>query len=428
MIVIQSGVNLAVLVGVPVSLVIIVVITVTIITVLVAVMVHLTRRHKRKSYELEQRVELDLMSSSNAYASTNFKDPFEFLDEYNIEYNYASLEVVGSLGEGAFGRVFKAKAPGIHRGDYTPQEFVAVKTLKGGSGSDVLDAFRSEVKTCVRFEHPNVIRLVGVCTKTVQRCMIFEYMDLGGLGDLLRMSDPTGHDYPGVASDKVLLTPDVFLRTVIQVAHGLNYLASLKFIHRDVATRNCLVNHSLHVKIADFGMSRETNAMDYYRIGSAKAYLPVRWMPPEALLYGKFTVKSDVWSFGVLVWEVYTYGRQPYSGMSNYEVIDRVKTGQILDCPDLCPAPIYEVMKSSWTRVPSKRPTMDSIVNRMGKLLTIDGDGRVGESEGYMNMGFGVLASPEDMKEKRRVDVLLEEQERLNIINSCLDNKTPTVD
>lgn len=403
-----------------------------VITVLVTVMAHLTRRHKRKSYKLEQRVELDLMSSSNAYVKTNFKDPFEFLDEYNIEYNYASLEVVGSLGEGAFGRVFKARAPGIHRGDYIPMEFVAVKTLKGDSGSDILDAFRTEVKTCVKFEHPNVIRLVGVCTKTTQKCMIFEYMDLGGLGDLLRMSDPASPDYPGTDSDKVLLTPDVFLHTVIQIAHGLKYLASLKFVHRDMATRNCLINHSLRVKIADFGMSRETNAMDYYRIGSAKAYLPVRWMPPEALLYGKFTVKSDVWSFGVLLWEVYTYGRQPYYGMSNYEVIDRVKTGQFLDCPDLCPAPIYEVMRSSWTRAPSRRPHMDNIVGRLGKLLVISGDDGVGENEGYMNMGFGTLASPEDVEEKRRVDVVLEEQKRIDVTvdedNSYHDNNTPTVD
>ena len=188
--------------------------------------------------------------------------------------------------------------------------------------------------------------------------MIFEFMDLGNLGELLRHSDPDNPSYPGPDSGQKLITIDLFLSIVLQVANGMNYLANLKFVHRDIATRNCLVDSNFTVKIADFGMSREVSSMDYYRIGSSKACLPLRWMPPEALLYGKFTVKSDVWSFGVLMWEVYTFGRQPHSGISNYEVIDRIKEGRLLECPAHCPAALFDVMKSCWSRSPSKRISM----------------------------------------------------------------------
>ena len=393
LLVINTDHNLSLLVGLPVAL-----ITVTIamlLVVIAAVMVYVTRRYKHKSYMMEQQETLDLLSFSNAYVQSRFEDPFKFLSEYDIEYNYASLEVVGMLGEGAFGRVFKARAPGIHRGDYVPQEFVAVKTLKEGATDDVQTAFRSEVKVCVQFEHSNVIRLVGVCTKAPHRCMVFEYMDVGGLDGLLRRSDPSSPDHTDTDTH---ITPTHFLPIALQVAAGLEYLADLKFVHRDVASRNCLVDHALTVKIADFGMSRETNAMDYYRIGSTKACLPVRWMPPEALLYGKFTVKSDVWSFGVLVWEVYTYGHQPFSGLSNHEVIDKVKGGGCLDCPQLCTAPVYAVLQSTWTRVPSRRPTISVVRGRLRQLLS---GGAL--DEGYLNMGFGTLPTPDELEEAKKV-------------------------
>ena len=392
LLVINTDHNLGLLVGLPVAL-----ITVTIATLLVviaAVMVYVTRHYKYKSFKMEQQESLDLLSFSNAYVQSRFEDPFKFLSDYDIEYNYASLEVVGTLGEGAFGRVFKARAPGIHRGDYVPQEFVAVKSLKEGATDDVQTAFRTEVKVCVQFEHSNVIRLVGVCTTAPHRCMIFEYMDIGGLDGLLRRSDPSSPEHTDTDTH---ITPTHFLPIALQVAAGLEYLASLKFVHRDVASRNCLVDHTLTVKIADFGMSRETNAMEYYRIGSSKACLPVRWMPPEALLYGKFTVKSDVWSFGVLMWEVYTYGHQPFSGLSNHEVIDKVKGGGCLDCPQLCPAPVYAVLQSTWTRVPSRRPTISVVRSHLRQLLSGAPD------EGYINMGFGTLPTPDELEEAKKV-------------------------
>ena len=284
-----------------------------------------------------------------------------------MEYNYSSIEVLEELGEGAFGRVFKARAPGITVTQSACGDFVAVKTLKEDAEKDQLEDFCKEVQTCIQFDHKNVIRLVGVCSQSIQKCMIFEYMDLGSLDELLRKSDP--HNPSCDCDQTVKISPQVFMHCALMVAEGATYLASLSFVHRDIAARNCLVDHNLCVKIADFGMSRKVNQMDYYRIGSTQACLPIRWMPPEALLFGKFTHKSDVWSFGVLMWEIYTFGRQPYGGSSDYEVIDKIKSGQFLECPELCAASVYDIMKSCWTRSPSSRPTMEHITRRIKCLI-----------------------------------------------------------
>ena len=399
-------------VGVP----IVVVGLLAVIAVVIVIMMAIFTLRQRKKIELSHELGLQQLSSGNVYLRTgcSTQNTFEELEELDMEYNYASLEILDVLGEGEFGRVFKARAPGLKNEDViTEKEYVAAKSLKSDALEDMEEAFVKEVKTCVRFHNDNVIRLLGICTKGPQKCMIFEYMNLGGLNDLLRRSDPESADFPGARCGEVLITPDVFLHCVLQVAQGLAYLASLKFVHRDIATRNCLVNRKLVIKIADFGMSREMNHMDYYRVGSAEAVLPVRWMPPEALLYGKFTVKSDVWSFGVLMWEMYTFGHQPYSGISNHEVIDRVKVGGILNCPELCPASVYDIMKSCWVRVPSKRPQMTSILSRLQLLIGHNAEFReryislTPASLCYANLMVGVAAEEEEIKENRRVSKTL---------------------
>ena len=401
--------HLGVTVGVPISFLFLLT---ALVAVIITALVLLTRHYKRKSYEVVNRMELARLSISNTYISSTHLDPFAFLEPYDIDYNYASLEVVSELGEGAFGRVFKARAPGIKRGDYVLPEFVAVKTLKEEAEYEAVEEFCKEVKVCVQFEHENVIRLLAVCTTIAQKCMIFEFMDLGNLGELLRLSDPDSPSYPGSNSQQILITADMFLSIVLQVANGLNYLAKLKFVHRDIATRNCLMDSKLTVKIADFGMSREVSSMDYYRIGSSKACLPVRWMPPEALMYGKFTLKSDVWSYGVLMWEVYSYGHQPHTGVSNYEVIDRIKEGRLLECPTHCPPAIFDIMKSCWTRSPAKRATMDTIWSRLNKLNKL-GQPTKGEddssktAEGYLNLAFAEVISEEELAESEEVQAAL---------------------
>lgn len=399
--------HLGLKVGIPISFLFLLI---ALVAVVATALVLLTRHYKRKSYEVVSRMELARLSISNAYISSTHLNPFAFLDPYDIEYNYASLEIVSELGEGAFGRVYKARAPGIKRGDYIPPEFVAVKTLKEEAEFEAVEEFCKEVKVCVQFEHENVIRLLAVCTTTSQKCMIFEFMDLGNLGELLRLSDPDSPSHPGPDSQQILITTDMFLSVILQVANGLNYLAKLKFVHRDIATRNCLMNNKLTVKIADFGMSREVSSMDYYRIGSSKACLPVRWMPPEALMYGKFTLKSDVWSYGVLMWEVYSYGHQPHTGVSNYEVIDRIKEGRLLECPTHCPPAIFDIMKSCWTRSPAKRASMETIwskLNKFGQLTEKESDSSKAP-EGYVNLAFAEVISEEELADSQEVQAALQ--------------------
>lgn len=397
-------------VNVGVSLAAVFVVLVGVAVLFVVIMVYFTRRHRKKTYQLEQQHQLELLASSNAYMLSNFEQELGTLRRAGIEYNYSSLELLGELGEGAFGKVYKAVAPGLQ---LEGTGFVAVKLLKDDAESDVMSSFVAEVQTSAQFKHPNVIKLLAISTGESHKAMIFEYMDLGSLNDVLRSSDPTNPNH-STTDGKAVISPDQFLTCCLQLAQGVAYLASLKFVHRDIATRNCLINNDFTVKIADFGMSREVCAADYYRIGSAKACLPVRWMPPEALLYGKFTVKSDVWSYGVLMWEIYSYARQPFGGISNFEVIDRIKSGQMLECPELCPASVYDIIKSCWTRVPQRRPPITTVLQRIGHLLrsnsmnTLDDYTTMGSSEGYLNLAFGTTVREEELEEKRRVDAILE--------------------
>ena len=346
--------------------------------------VFLVRRLKHKKINMLELAAEGLEGNEAYHNMKNIEDPFEFLKPYNMEYNYPSLEVVGELGEGAFGRVFKARAPGLKCNDLTA-EFVAVKTLKEDT---LLEVFCKEVKTLLQFNHPHIIQLLAVCSKHSQKCMIFEYMSLGGLDDLLRKSNPDNCNR-GEEEGSVFITSSDFIHCSLQVAEGLAYLANQRYVHRDIATRNCLVSHGLVVKIGDFGLSRQINNMDYYRVGGTHGYMPVRWMPPEALLFGKFTTQSDVWSFGILVWEIYTFGHQPYYGLSNHEVIDAVKTGKTLVCPEQCPVSMYDIMKRCWTRSPSKRPTMETILGRLMVLTTGHKAAGSAAEISYVNLEYG---------------------------------------
>ena len=164
--------------------------------------------------------------------------------------------------------------------------------------------------------------------------------------------------------DQNVLNPMDMSFIAIQIAAGMEYLASHHYVHRDMAARNCLVGDNLTVKISDFGLSRDIYSADYYRVQS-KSLLPVRWMPPESILYGKFTTESDVWSFGVVLWEIYSYGLQPYYGYTNQEVIEMIRSRQLLPCPEDCPSRMYAFMVECWHEVPARRPPFSEIHSRL---------------------------------------------------------------
>ncbi|KAK0679210.1 DDR2 protein, partial [Pygoscelis papua] len=240
------------------------------------------------------------------------------------------------LGEGQFGEVHLCEVEGMEK--FMGKDFalegldassncpvlVAVKMLRADANKNARNDFLKEIKIMSRLKDPNIIRLLAVCIVDDPLCMITEYMENGDLNQFLSRqqagSPPAGH-----APTSSLVPPGSYsdLRFMaIQIASGMKYLSSLNFVHRDLATRNCLVGKQYTIKIADFGMSRNLYSGDYYRI-QGRAVLPIRWMSWESILLGKFTTASDVWAFGVTLWETFTLCReQPYSQLSDEQVIE----------------------------------------------------------------------------------------------------------
>ncbi|XP_033979883.1 LOW QUALITY PROTEIN: epithelial discoidin domain-containing receptor 1 [Trematomus bernacchii] len=290
------------------------------------------------------------------------------------------------LGEGQFGEVHLCEIENPQ--DFPTLEFpfnvrkgrpllVAVKILRPDASKNARNDFLKEVKILSRLKDPNIIRLLGVCVSSDPLCMVTEYMECGDLNQYLShrvLLDKTGptHNTPTISYPALISMAS-------QIASGMKFLASLNFVHRDLATRNSLVGGEKgesgddrggerHIKIADFGMSRNLYAGDYYRI-QGRAVLPIRWMAWECILMGKFTTASDVWAFGVTLWEMLSVCQeQPYSNLTDEQVIDnageffRDQGRQVyLSRPAVCPQGLYELMLSCWNRDCKLRPSFTDI-------------------------------------------------------------------
>lgn len=225
-----------------------------------------------------------------------------------------------ALGQGAFGEVYQGLYR--HRDGDTVEMPVAVKTLPELSTGQAESDFLMEAAIMAKFNHPNIVHLIGVCFDRHPRFIVLELLAGGDLKNFLR----EGRNKPERPSP---LTMKDLIFCALDVAKGCRYMESKRFIHRDIAARNCLLSSKgpgRVVKIADFGMARDIYRSDYYRKGG-KAMLPIKWMPPEAFLDGIFTSKTDVWSFGVLLWEVFSLGLMPYTGLPNRDVMQLVTGG-----------------------------------------------------------------------------------------------------
>ncbi|XP_049906807.1 neurotrophic tyrosine kinase, receptor, type 2a isoform X1 [Epinephelus moara] len=264
------------------------------------------------------------------------------------------------LGEGAFGKVFLAECYNL-----SPDQekiLVAVKTLKEASENARKD-FHREAELLTNLQHQHIVTFYGVCVESDPLIMVFEYMKHGDLNKFLRAHGPDAVLMAeGQTTRPVELTQSQMLHIAQQIASGMFYLASQHFVHRDLATRNCLVGENLLVKIGDFGMSRDVYSTDYYRVGvGGHTMLPIRWMPPESIMYRKFTTESDVWSLGVVLWEIFTYGKQPWYQLSNNEVIECITQGRVLQRPRTCPKEVYDLMLGCWQREPHMRLNIKEI-------------------------------------------------------------------
>ncbi|KFV43193.1 Proto-oncogene tyrosine-protein kinase ROS, partial [Gavia stellata] len=269
------------------------------------------------------------------------------------------------LGSGAFGEVYEGTAVDI-LADGSGESKVAVKTLKKGATDHEKSEFLKEAYLMSIFDHPHILKLLGVCMLNEPQYLILELMEGGDLLSYLRGARKQKPQSP-------LLTVTDLLDICLDICKGCVYLEKMRFIHRDLAARNCLVSEKEYdsftrvAKIGDFGLARDIYKNDYYR-KRGEGLLPVRWMAPESLIDGVFTHRSDVWAFGVLVWETLTLGQQPYPGFSNTEVLQHVRSGGRLESPNNCPDDLCDLMTRCWAQEPHNRPTFSYIQDKLQEI------------------------------------------------------------
>ncbi|XP_038571583.1 ephrin type-B receptor 3-like isoform X2 [Micropterus salmoides] len=255
----------------------------------------------------------------------------------------------GEFGEVCRGRL---KLPGRR------EIIVAIKTLKVGYTDRQRRDFLSEASIMGQFDHPNIIRLEGVVTKSRPVMIVTEFMENGALDSFLRLNDGQ-------------FTVIQLVGMLRGIAAGMKYLSDMNYVHRDLAARNILVNSNLVCKVSDFGLSRflEDDATDPTYTSSLGGKIPIRWTAPEAIAYRKFTSASDVWSYGIVMWEVMSYGERPYWDMSNQDVINAVEQDYRLPPPMDCPTALHQLMLDCWVKERNLRPKFAQIVATLDKLI-----------------------------------------------------------
>ncbi|XP_035421282.1 tyrosine-protein kinase Mer isoform X1 [Cygnus atratus] len=282
------------------------------------------------------------------------------LQDVVIDRNALSLGKV--LGEGEFGSVMEGR---LSQPEGTPQK-VAVKTMKMDNFSQrEIEEFLSEAACMKDFDHPNVIKLLGVCIElsslqVPKPMVILPFMKYGDLHSFLLRSRLE------MAPQFVPL--QMLLKFMVDIALGMEYLSSRQFLHRDLAARNCMLRDDMTVCVADFGLSKKIYSGDYYRQGRI-AKMPVKWIAIESLADRVYTTKSDVWAFGVTMWEIATRGMTPYPGVQNHEIYEYLFHGQRLKKPEDCLDELYEIMSTCWRADPADRPTFSQLKVHLEKLL-----------------------------------------------------------
>ena len=261
------------------------------------------------------------------------------------------------LGEGTFGRVMRGKLIVACKATEADVD-LAVKICQEDVDFDHMIAFVNEAILMKKLSHENLLNLLGVVLQVGSAPLILTaYMQHGDLHKFLRHSR-------GIGIRRQLIGSKQLVNFGSQIARGMEYLASQKIVHRDLAARNCLVDENLNIKIGDFGLARELKQFSLHKM-EHPTQLAVKWLALESLLYYIFTEKSDVWSFGIVLWELVTLGSQPYAGLDNYEVMPYLETGKRLPRPLRCPDDLYSIMQSCWLPSPEERPTFSVLVHKL---------------------------------------------------------------
>ncbi|KAM7362870.1 tyrosine kinase receptor Cad96Ca isoform 1-T2 [Cochliomyia hominivorax] len=287
------------------------------------------------------------------------------------EFPRHRLKFFNILGEGAFGQVWRCEATDIDGNEGVTT--VAVKTIKENATEVEKKDLLSELEVMKSLEpHVNVVRFLGCCTDKDPIFVIIEYVNRGKLQTYLRNSRAERH-YGNTHGKSNILTSGDLTSFMYQVAKGMDYLTSRGIIHRDLAARNVLIADDHTCKVADFGFARDVITSKIYERKS-EGKLPIRWMAIESLYDNIFSVKSDIWSFGILMWEIVTLGSTPYPGISASDVMRKVRDGYRLEKPEHCRRELYNIMYYCWSQDPNERPSFGELVKMLDKLLHTEMD------------------------------------------------------
>ncbi|CAJ0581577.1 unnamed protein product, partial [Mesorhabditis spiculigera] len=276
-------------------------------------------------------------------------------DYHMLEIPARDLSLGDQIGTGHFGVIHAAQwRTTVAHEPLT----VAVKMARAEASIQETKQLEEEIHRIAYFDHPHVVRLLGITRFEGNRlAAVYEYQIYGNVHDLISIKSS------GTEAEK-RADQDEFIRVATQIAQGMEYLASFHQPHRDLAARNCLVGDGRVIKVMTFGMHRTAYDADYYHM-IHRGRMPIRWMSREALEGQRYGEPSDVWAFGVTLWEMFSYGRIPYEGLSDQQVIGAISTRQLLECPPLCPPNIYSLMVECWTENPERRPTFAEIRPRL---------------------------------------------------------------
>ncbi|XP_055740584.1 ephrin type-A receptor 7 isoform X8 [Salvelinus fontinalis] len=281
-----------------------------------------------------------------------YEDPNRAVHQFAKELDASCIKIERVIGAGEFGEVCsgRMKLPG--KRDMS----VAIKTLKVGYSEKQRRDFLCESSIMGQFDHPNVVHLEGVVTRGKPVMIVIEYMENGSLDAFLRKHDGQ-------------FTVIQLVGMLRGIAAGMRYLSDMGYVHRDLAARNVLVNSNLVCKVSDFGLSRVIDDDPEAVYTTTGGKIPVRWTAMEAIQYRKFTSASDVWSYGIVMWEVMSYGERPYWDMSNQDVIKAIEEGYRLPAPMDCPPGLHQLMLDCWQKDRADRPKFDQIVGILDKMI-----------------------------------------------------------
>ncbi|XP_014840074.1 PREDICTED: macrophage-stimulating protein receptor-like [Poecilia mexicana] len=315
---------------------------------------------------------IPLMSRDNVSVVSSNLELLEEVKDVLIPADRLRIEEGQIIGKGHFGTVYHG-----YLLDSSKQEIhCAVKSLNRITDLGEVDQFLREGIIMKAFHHPNILSLLGIMLpKEGLPLVVLPYMKHGDLRHFIRSEqrNPTVKDLIGFG---------------LQVAMGMEYLTQKKFVHRDLAARNCMLDETFTVKVADFGMARDVYDKEYYSIQNHKrAKLPVKWMAIESLQTQKFTTKSDVWSYGILMWELITRGASPYPDVDPYDITHYLMKGRRLPQPQYCPDPLYSIMLACWDPEPECRPSFHSLVAEVDEILSgLEGEHYINLKVTYINL------------------------------------------